>query len=79
MDSLDRAMELVTSWKADRQKPRADVLARLEAVVIWGAASGRDVADALFFAGPVWVCLAWSWTSRVAGKRLLPGAKRIRR
>lgn len=33
MDSLDRAIELVTQWKADRQKQRADVLARLEAVV----------------------------------------------
>ena len=33
MDSLDRAIELITRWKADRQKPRADVLARLEAVV----------------------------------------------
>lgn len=33
MDSLDRAIELVTRWKADRQKQRADVLSRLDAVV----------------------------------------------
>lgn len=33
MDSLDRAIELVMRWKADRQKQRADVLARLDAVV----------------------------------------------
>ena len=32
MDSLDRAVELISRWKADRQKQRADVLARLEAV-----------------------------------------------
>ena len=33
MDSLDRAIELVMRWKADRQKQRADVLSRLDAVV----------------------------------------------
>lgn len=32
MDSLDRAIELVTRWKADRQKQRAEVAARLETV-----------------------------------------------
>jgi len=33
MDSLDRAIELVMRWKADRQKQRADVLSRLDAVM----------------------------------------------
>ena len=33
MNSLDRAIELVMRWKADRQKQRADVLTRLESVV----------------------------------------------
>jgi hypothetical protein len=33
MNSLDRAIELVWRWKADRQKQRADVLDRLETVV----------------------------------------------
>ena len=33
MDSLDRAIELVMRWKADRQKQRADVLSRLDTVV----------------------------------------------
>ena len=32
MDSLDRAVELISRWKADRQKQRAEVLTRLEAV-----------------------------------------------
>jgi hypothetical protein len=32
MDSLDRAVELISRWKADRQKQRAEALARLEAV-----------------------------------------------
>lgn len=33
MNSLDRAIELVWRWKADRQKQRAEVLDRLETVV----------------------------------------------
>jgi hypothetical protein len=33
MNSLDRAIDLVLRWKADRQKQRADVLDRLETVV----------------------------------------------
>ncbi len=33
MDSLDRAVELISRWKADRQKQRAEVLTRLETVV----------------------------------------------
>ncbi|MDO8704616.1 MAG: hypothetical protein Q7J84_06650 [Sulfuricaulis sp.] len=33
MNSLDRAIELVWQWKADRQARRADVLDRLETVV----------------------------------------------
>lgn len=33
MDSLDRAIDLVSRWKADRKMQRADVLARLEDVI----------------------------------------------
>jgi hypothetical protein len=32
MDSLDRAVELISRWKVDRQKQRAEVLTRLDAV-----------------------------------------------
>lgn len=62
MDSLDRAMELVTRWKADRQKPRADVLARLEAVVkecqaaiqVWQGYLAKPGAP-----GDQWTIVSW--------------------
>lgn len=62
MDSLDRAMELVTRWKADRQKPRTDVLARLEAVVkecqaaiqVWQGYLAKPGAP-----GDQWTIVSW--------------------
>lgn len=62
MDSLDRAMELVTRWKADRQKPRADVLARLESVVkecqaaiqVWQGYLAKPGAP-----GDQWTIVSW--------------------
>jgi hypothetical protein len=62
MDSLDRAIELVMRWKADRQKQRADVLSRLDAVVkecqtaaqIWQGYLAKPGAP-----GDQWTIVSW--------------------
>ena len=62
MDSLDRAIELVMRWKADRQKPRADVLSRLDAVVkecqaavqVWQGYLAKPGAP-----GDQWTIVSW--------------------
>lgn len=47
MDSLDRAINLVSRWKADRNKQRADVVARLESVIKDCEAAGKVWQDFL--------------------------------
>jgi hypothetical protein len=62
MNSLDRAIELVLRWKADRQKQRAEILARLEAVVkecqaavqVW-----QGYLDKPGAAGDRWTIVSW--------------------
>lgn len=62
MDSLDRAIELMMRWKADRQKQRADVLSRLEAVVkecqtavqVWQGYLAKPGAP-----GDQWTIVSW--------------------
>ena len=62
MDSLDRAIELVMRWKADRQKQRADVLSRLDAVAkecqtaaqIWQGYLAKPGAP-----GDQWTIVSW--------------------
>jgi hypothetical protein len=62
MDSLDRAIELVMRWKADRQKQRADVVSRLEAVVkecqaavqVWQGYLAKPGAP-----GDQWTIVSW--------------------
>lgn len=62
MDSLDRAIELVMRWKADRQKQRAEVLSRLEAVVkecqaavqVWQGYLAKPGAP-----GDQWTIVSW--------------------
>lgn len=62
MDSLDRAIELVIRWKADRQKQRADVLSRLDAVVkdcqaavqVWQGYLAKPGAP-----GDQWTIISW--------------------
>lgn len=62
MDSLDRAIELITHWKADRQKERAEVLSRLEAVVkecqaalqVWQGYLAKPGAP-----GDHWTIMSW--------------------
>jgi hypothetical protein len=62
MDSLDRAIELVTRWKADRQKQRTDVLSRLDAVVkecqtaaqVWQGYLAKPGAP-----GDQWTIISW--------------------
>lgn len=47
MDSLDRAINLVSRWKADRNKQRADVVTRLESVIKDCEAAGKVWQDFL--------------------------------
>jgi len=62
MDSLDRAIELVMRWKADRQKQRADVQSRLDAVVkecqtavqVWQGYLAKPGAS-----GDQWTIVSW--------------------
>ncbi len=62
MDSLDRAIELVMRWKADRQKQRADVLSRLDAVLkecqtavqVWQGYLAKPGAP-----GDQWTIVSW--------------------
>lgn len=67
MDSLDRAIDLVSRWKADRSKQRADVLARLESVIkdcqavvkIW-----QDFLDKPGAPGDQWTIMSWIGPAR---------------
>src|SRR3972149_9943433 len=62
MDSLDRAIELVMRWKADRQKQRADALSRLDAEVkecqtaaqVWQGYLAKPGAP-----GDQWTIVSW--------------------
>src|SRR3989344_1398829 len=62
MDSLDRAIELVMRWKADRQKQHADVLSRLDSVVkecrtaaqVWHGYLAKPGAP-----GDQWTIVSW--------------------
>lgn len=62
MDSLDRAIELMMRWKADRQQPRADALSRLDAVVkecqaaaqVWQGYLAKPGAP-----GDQWTIVSW--------------------
>lgn len=62
MDSLDRAVELISRWKADRQKQRAEVLSRLEtvakecqsAIAVWQGYLGKPGAP-----GDQWTIVSW--------------------
>ncbi len=67
MDSLDRAIDLVSRWKADRKKPRAEVLAHLESVIkdcqaaikIW-----QDFLDKPGAPGDHWTIMSWVGPTR---------------
>ena len=62
MDSLDRAVELISRWKADRQKQRAEALTRLEtvgkecqsAVQVWQGYLDKPGAP-----GDQWTIISW--------------------
>ena len=67
MDSLDRAIDLVSRWKADRGKQRAEVLARLESVIkdcqaamkVW-----EDFLDKPGAPGDQWTIVSWVGPAR---------------
>jgi hypothetical protein len=67
MDSLDRAIDLVSRWKADRGKQRAEVLARLEGVIkdcqaaikVW-----QDFLDKPGAPGDQWTIVSWVGPNR---------------
>lgn len=67
MDSLDRAIDLVSRWKADRNKQRAEVLTRLESVIkdcqagikVW-----QDFLDKPGAPGDQWTIVSWIGPSR---------------
>jgi len=67
MESLDRAIDLVSRWKADRGKQRAEVLARLESVIkdhqaaikVW-----QDFLDKPGAPGDHWTIMSWIGPSR---------------
>lgn len=67
MDSLDRAIDLVSRWKADRNKHRAEVLARLENVIkdcqvaikVW-----QDFLDKPGAPGDQWTIMSWIGPAR---------------
>ncbi len=67
MDSLDRAIDLVSRWKADRGKQRAEVLTRLESVIkdcqaamkVWEDFLGKPGAP-----GGQWTIMSWVGPSR---------------
>ncbi len=62
MNSLDQAIELISRWKADRQKQRAEVLSRLEAVAkecqaalqVWQGYLAKPGAP-----GDQWTIMSW--------------------
>lgn len=67
MDSLDRAIDLVSRWKADRNKQRAEVLTRLESVIkdcqaatkVW-----QDFLDRPGAPGDQWTIMSWIGPTR---------------
>jgi hypothetical protein len=67
MNSLDKAVELVLRWTADRQKERADIVARLEEMVqecqaainIWQAYLASPGAP-----GDQWTIVSWIGAER---------------
>ncbi len=67
MDSLDRAIDLVARWKADRGKQRAEVLTRLESVIkdcqaamkVWEDFLGKPGAP-----GGEWTIVSWVGPAR---------------
>lgn len=67
MDSLDRAIDLVARWKADRGKQRAEVLARLESVIKDCQAASKvwqDFLDKPGAPGGEWTIVSWVGPSR---------------
>jgi len=72
MNSLDKAVELVLRWKADRQKDRAEIAARLEGVIkecqaaieVWQEYLVKPGA-----AGDQWTIVSWIGAERA--KQLL--------
>ncbi|MBI3570294.1 MAG: hypothetical protein HY082_04215 [Gammaproteobacteria bacterium] len=67
MDSLDRAIDLVSRWKADRKKQRDEVLARLDSVIedcqeairVW-----QDFLDKPGAPGDQWTIMSWTGPTR---------------
>jgi hypothetical protein len=67
MDSLDRAIDLVSRWKADRGKQRAEVLTCLESVIkdcqaamkVW-----EDFLDKPGAPGDHWTIMSWIGPTR---------------
>ena len=67
MDSLDRAIDLVSRWKADRNKQRAEVLTRLESVIKDCQAAikvGQDFLDQPGAPGDRWTIMSWVGPTR---------------
>ena len=72
MNSLDKAVELVLRWKADRQKDRAEIVARLEGVIkecqaatqVWQGYLAKPGAP-----GDQWTIISWIGAERA--KQLL--------
>lgn len=67
MDSLDRAIDLVSRWKADRNKRRAEVLTRLEGVIKDCQAASKvwqDFLDKPGAPGDQWTILSWIGPAR---------------
>ena len=72
MNSLDKAVELVLRWKADRQKDRAEIVARLEGVIkecqaatqVWQSYLAKPGAS-----GDQWTIISWIGAERA--KQLL--------
>ena len=67
MDSLDRAIDLVSRWKTDRKQQRAEVLTRLESVIedcqratkVW-----QDFLDKPGVPGNQWTIMSWTGPAR---------------
>ncbi|MHB8623134.1 MAG: hypothetical protein ACYC9J_10395 [Sulfuricaulis sp.] len=67
MNSLDRAIELAVRWKTDRQKQRAEILSRLEAVIkecqaalqVWQGYLAKPGAP-----GDQWTIMSWVGSDR---------------
>ena len=62
MDSLDRAIDLVSRWKADRKKQRSEVLTRLESVIKDCQAAAKvwqDFLDKPGAPGDQWTIISW--------------------